>query len=84
MNRNKRQFSIETPIGTINVWAKHDTDCPENYPGVYIDVDLCDKAGEHTHNILFCAEYSASENMIRASVYHPEQSIPVYKTELKK
>ena len=43
MNKARR-FVIETPLGKLEVYAKHDkSDCAEDYPGVFIDfvrVDL--------------------------------------------
>lgn len=33
-----RHFVIETPLGKLEVYAKHDkSDCAEDYPGVFID-----------------------------------------------
>lgn len=37
MNKARR-FVIETPLGKLEVYAKHDkSDCAEDYPGVFID-----------------------------------------------
>ena len=38
MNKARR-FVIETPLGKLEVYAKHDkSDCAEDYPGVFIDL----------------------------------------------
>ena len=40
MNKARR-FVIETPLGKLEVYAKHDkSDCAEDYPGVFIDLSL--------------------------------------------
>ena len=37
MNKARR-FVIETPLGKLEVYAKHDkSDCAADYPGVFID-----------------------------------------------
>lgn len=32
----KREFCIDTPLGKLKVYSKHEKDTPEDYPGVYV------------------------------------------------
>ena len=33
-----RHFIVDTPVGQLAIYAKHDkTDCAADYPGVFID-----------------------------------------------
>ena len=53
MNKARR-FVIETPLGKLEVYAKHDkSDCVEDYPGVFIDFVREDGATV----VLACVEY---------------------------
>ena len=62
----KREFCVDTPLGRLKVWAKHDgTDCAEDYPGVYIDLV---KDGE-PDVLLACIEYDSCDKELQASVY---------------
>ena len=46
MNKARR-FVIETPLGKLEVYAKHDkSDCAEDYPGVFIQLFPLQRAHE--------------------------------------
>ena len=70
----KREFFIDTPRGRLRVWAKHETDCAEDYPGVYID--LCDPGG-NCDEMLACVEYNSSDDCLQSCVYQPGIDEPV-------
>ena len=65
MAKNDREFFVETPLGLLKVWAKHDVDLSLDYPGVYVDLvregedDVC----------LACVEYESSQKDIQTVVY---------------
>lgn len=65
MAKNDREFFVETPLGLLKVWAKHDVDLSLDYPGVYVDLvregedDIC----------LTCVEYESSKDEIQTVVY---------------
>ena len=51
----KREFYIDTPLGKLHVWSKHDgKDCPADYPGVYVDAP---PAYDGSSVLLACVEY---------------------------
>ena len=57
MNKARR-FVIETPLGKLEVYAKHDkSDCAEDYPGVFIDFVREDGATV----VLACVEYDPGQ-----------------------
>lgn len=70
----KREFYIDTPIGKIRVWAKHDKDSPENFPGVYIDI--VQNEGDYG-DMLACIEYESIDKVIQTCVYQPGYDEPV-------
>ena len=54
-----RHFVIETPLGKLEVYAKHDkSDCAEDYPGVFIDFVREDGATV----VLACVEYDPDKD----------------------
>lgn len=61
-----REFFVDTPLGKLKVWAKHKTDDPEDFPGVY--VDLAGKDGEEDV-CLACVEYESSKEGLYTCVY---------------
>ena len=63
---NSREFFVDTPLGKLKVWAKHKTDDPEDFPGVY--VDLVGKDGEEDV-CLACVEYESSKEGLYTCVY---------------
>lgn len=70
----KRDFEVQTPLGTLRAWSKHETDTMEDYPGVY--VDLKGIAGNN-QELLACVEYDSGNNRLQTCVYQPEQDEPV-------
>ena len=65
----KRCFYIDTPLGKLRVYAKHDIDCAADYPGVFIDLvkEETDGYGE----MLCCVEYDSVRNRLQTVVYQP-------------
>lgn len=70
----EREFFIDTPLGKLHVWAKHETDCADDYPGVYID--LAGGDGE-CDGMLACVEYNSADMMLQTCVYQPWMDEPV-------
>jgi len=64
-----RRFFIDTPVGKLVVYAKQDEDQPENYPGVYVDIE---KDGENV--MLACVEYDYNSEDIVGTFYTDESS----------
>jgi len=62
---NKREFFIDTPLGKLRVWAKHEIDTPEDFPGVF--VDMVDE--KHGDLCLACVEYDHLGGGIYTRVY---------------
>lgn len=65
-----RDFTVHTPMGDIRVYAKHQTDCAADFPGVYVDW----QASKET---LACVEYDPVNQTIQTCVYQPGQEEPV-------
>lgn len=61
----KREFFVDTPMGKIKVYSKHDKDCPADYPGVY--VDFVEPGGDLVP--LACVEYNSVDKWIQTCVY---------------
>lgn len=70
-----RSFIVHTPLGKLRVYAKHDVDCAEDYPGVYIELieNETDKYGE----VLCCIEYDSCNERLQSVVYQPYTDEPV-------
>ena len=62
--KEKREFYIATVFGKIKVYSKHDADCTENFPGVFIDI-ITDKEDIP----LACVEYESVDGVIQTCVY---------------
>lgn len=61
-----RRFVVETPLGKLEVYAKHDnSDCATDYPGVYIDYVRKDGATV----ALACVEYDPCKDLLQSVVY---------------
>ena len=56
---------MDTPLGKLKIYAKHEKDCPADYPGVY--VDFVEPSGEQV--MLACVEYVPSDIRIQTCVY---------------
>lgn len=65
-----REFNINTPLGQLHVYAKHKTDLPNNFPGVFIDL-------KETYDMLACVEYEHTKQVIQTCVYQPGNDEPV-------
>ena len=61
----KREFYVDTPLGKLKVWAKHEVDNPKDYPGVYIDLVRDGKPDE----LLACVEYDSADGTMLTCVY---------------
>ena len=73
---NKREFTVETPLGRLRVWAKYDDDREDDFPGVYID--LC-RDGKDDDSQFACVEYNPIEERIQCNVYSdPESEYPTH------
>jgi len=59
-----RCFEIETPLGKLKVWAKHEKDTAEDFPGVYIDLVRDDE-----NILLACIEYDSCGEELQTCVY---------------
>ena len=68
----KREYYVETPLGNLKVWAKHDTDSPEDFPGVYVDLIQDGKDPE----LLACVEYDSVTERLQTCVYQPKLDEP--------
>lgn len=56
---------MDTPLGRLKVWSKHDVDSSSDYPGVYID--LVRANGEE--DLLACVEYESTNGYLQTCVY---------------
>lgn len=69
----RREFYINTPVGKLHVWSKHEEDNELNFPGVYIDL-----VTDHGDEMLACVEYESMERLIQTCIYHPKEDVPTY------
>lgn len=51
----KREFYIDTPLGTLRVYAKHKEDDPKDYPGMFLEF-----MGKEEGNLLASIEYDSA------------------------
>ena len=65
MAKNDREFYIETPLGLLKVFSKHDVDLSLDYPGVNIDLI---REGEDDLP-LATVEYESTKDHIQTVVY---------------
>lgn len=63
--KKKREFHIDTPLGRLKVYSKHDKDCPADFPGVF--VDLVRKGNEDM--MIACVEFDSVEQNLLATIY---------------
>lgn len=68
-----REFYINTPLGKLKVWAKHEIDCAEDCPGVYIDL----VRDGRDDDMLACVEYDSYNKRLQTCVYQPGIDTPV-------
>lgn len=69
----KRCFYIDTPLGKLRVYAKHDEDCAADYPGVFIDFV---KDERDYGEMLCCVEYESACNRLQTVAYQPDADEP--------
>lgn len=76
----ERKFQIHTPAGIIEVYAKHEGDSPEDYPGVFVDLRRTDSqlSGEEIGDIAACVEYDSGSHMLQTVVYQMLQEEPTH------
>ena len=62
---NKREFYINTPVGKLHVYAKHEKDNPKDFPGVFVDIVRdCEE-----DCLLSCVEYDSINSCILGTIY---------------
>ncbi|MEG1926159.1 MAG: hypothetical protein RR415_10490 [Ruthenibacterium sp.] len=66
---NKREFLVDTPVGQLRIYAKHDVDCAKDFPGVFIDFVHKDEDGSSDDIVLTCVEYDSVCKGIYTHVY---------------
>lgn len=62
---DNREFYIKTPVGKLHVYAKHEGDAPEDFPGVFVDLLM---PGGHSE-LLSCTEYDSCDKKLQTCVY---------------
>ena len=68
-----REFYVDTPLGKLKVWSKHETDNADDFPGVYIDI-VRDGLDD---DMLACVEYDSCSNRLQTLVYQTGMDEPV-------
>ncbi len=64
--KRKREFCVDTPLGTLHVYAEHSiTNSPGYYPGVYVELVRIGRDPE----ILACVEFDSYEDDLLTTVY---------------
>ena len=70
----KREFYVDTPLGKLHIYAKHDTDNADDYPGAYVEMVRKGYAPE----MLACVEYDSGDGRMLTTVYdigHDEPTV---------
>lgn len=71
----ERDFCVDTPLGTLHVYAKHSiTDSPADYPGVYVDLVRNGRDPE----MLACVEYDSSDSTMLTTAYDIGCDEPIF------
>lgn len=71
----ERDFCVDTPLGTLHVYAKHSiTDSPADYPGVYVDLVRNGRDPE----MLACVEYDSSDGTMLTTAYDIGCDEPIF------
>ena len=73
-NAPKREFYVDTPVGKLHVYAKHNVDSPEDFPGVFIDICREGELGD----ILVCTEWESCDKRLQSCVYEAGRDEPVF------
>lgn len=61
-----REFYVDTPLGKLHVYTNTDDDCPESFPGVY--VELVNDTFEYDE-LLAVVEYNSCGKHLQTCVY---------------
>ena len=73
--QQERDFCVDTPLGTLHVYAKHSiTDSPADYPGVYVDLVRHGRDPE----MLACVEYDSRDETMLTTAYDTGCETPVF------
>lgn len=71
----ERDFCVDTPLGTLHVYAKHSiTDSPADYPGVYVDL----VRNGHDPETLACVEYDSGDGTMLTTAYDIGCDDPIF------
>lgn len=70
-----KEFYVDTPIGKIRVYAKHDGIAPDDYPGIYVEW-----VTKNYSELIACVEYDSSNEVMQTFTYKPFNEEPVRKT----
>lgn len=71
----ERDFCVDTPLGTLHVYAKHSiVDSPADYPGVYVDLVRNGRDPE----MLACVEYDSGDETMLTTAYDIGRDEPVF------
>lgn len=70
-----KEFYVDTPVGKIRVYEKHDGDAPYDYPGIYIEWFTKDY-----NELIACVEYDSTDETMQTFTYRPFDDEPVHKT----
>lgn len=73
----EREFRVKTPLGDLLIYAKHETDNPKDFPGVFID--FVHENGEN--EMLACVEFDSCAKSIQTCVYALGLDEPVFVTQ---
>ena len=65
----KREFYVDTPAGKLHIHAKYEVDHPEDYPGVYIDLQ---RNGGDDYSLFACIEFDSRDEVIQAMIHANE------------
>lgn len=63
--QKKREFYIDTPLGKLKVYSKHEKDCPVDFPGVF--VDLVRDGDEDV--MIACVDFDSCEQNLLTTIY---------------
>lgn len=64
--QKKREFHIDTPLGKLKVYSKHEKDCPADFPGVFVDLV---RDGNEEDVLIACVEFDSCEKNLLATIY---------------
>lgn len=69
----KREFTVDTPLGKLHVWAKRGdaSDIADDYPGVYIDL-----VTDYGTSLLACVEYDSCFGNMLTTAYDFAKETP--------